>query len=741
LTCSWRTSREEIEKIKRATKHKGISVTARTSPINSPARRNKNEIMTSSSHVDNKTVLNINEKKIKNFDSAYKAITNKLIKNSMKNPKMRPAVLLTDREIKKHKKELEFKQQYSNNNVHQRLYVSCTRKIRSDVEKQEKEKTDRDKNEESFMPKTNKSKFDSKRRSVNDFLIDMSNFSTRKNMKINEGARIKIITEGKVNNSFFNKKGVRSRSPNYSMIKNLYDKGVKKQIQRSVSPDSLLLIDRNVAPKINKISRMLNRDKNVSEILYDDANTRRVKMNERRKSNYSTLNNSPAFNEKKNTSYMVSKVSKELENIWVYNNIHVKDDQLNLTQLVNVMTDMWYISSPITQNEQLLVSQAWGFLRGEELNGISVRNLLFFLIGIHKLKIGQIFIKSKNNIVDKTKDTSIGNTNQDIDFLESNNSSIRVPRRESIDINTSINEISYSWYVNYSEIGCFDKHNKFFFKDEEDQNKAYQIFSELIQRKASKAKCAYYIGANAGPVDRRFSYTPHINEKANQFDVANKHSSKNDPMTMKSTNMTFLHSEQLLQKGKEYKDKIEIKRSQIRNEEMREWTFTPVLNNPAAGSVKAKNRYDVILTSDDEPIRKNMAMAIDKNMAMAMDKNKNDMVITPDMLTHTFKRHFKETFDNSTLSGGYADDQGDGKRAHTPNLDVYLLHNTRPSKSTEEVISASSDSPEKPVSVSSKKNPTLHKEEAPILFLDINFGNNKMTRIVMYKGKHVTLNI
>jgi hypothetical protein len=92
----------------------------------------------------------------------------------------------------------------------------------------------------------------------------------------------------------------------------------------------------------------------------------------------------------------------------------------------------------------LLVSQAWGFLRGEELNGISVRNLLFFLIGIHKLKIGQIFIKSKNNIVDKTKDTSIGNTNQDIDFLESNNSSIRVPRRESIDINTSINEISYS---------------------------------------------------------------------------------------------------------------------------------------------------------------------------------------------------------------------------------------------------------------------------------------------------------
>jgi hypothetical protein len=79
----------------------------------------------------------------------------------------------------------------------------------------------------------------------------------------------------------------------------------------------------------------------------------------------------------------------------VDNNIHVKDDQLSLTQLVNVMTDMLYISSPITQNEKLLVSQAWGFLRGEELDGISVRNLLFFLIGIHKLKIGQIFIKSK----------------------------------------------------------------------------------------------------------------------------------------------------------------------------------------------------------------------------------------------------------------------------------------------------------------------------------------------------------
>jgi hypothetical protein len=271
--------------------------------------------MTNSSNVNNQTILNINEKKIKNFESAYKAITNKLIKNSMKNPKMRPAVLLTDKEIKKHKKELEYKQQYSEKNVHQRLYVSCTRKIRSDVERQEKDKIDREKTEASFMPKTNKSKFDSKRRSVNDFLSDMSNFSTRKNMKINEETRIKIITESRVNNSFFNNKGIRSRSPNYSMLTNLYEKGVKKQIQRSVSPESLLLIDRNIAPKINKVSRMLNRDKNVSEILYEDANTRKAKMAERRKSNYSSLNNSPTFNEKKNTSYMVSKVSKELENI------------------------------------------------------------------------------------------------------------------------------------------------------------------------------------------------------------------------------------------------------------------------------------------------------------------------------------------------------------------------------------------------------------------------------------------
>jgi hypothetical protein len=312
-------------------------------------------------------------------------------------------------------------------------------------------------------------------------------------------------------------------------------------------------------------------------------------------------------------------------------------------------------------------------------------------------------------------------------MLGSNSSSIVVPRRESIDINSSINEVSYSSYVNYTEVGCFDKHNKFFFKDEEDQNKAYQIFSELIQRKASKAKCAYFIGANAGPVDRRFSYKPHINEKSNQFDSVNKHSSKNDPMTMK--NMTFLHSEQLLQKGQEYKNKIENKRNQLRKDEMRECTFTPVLNTPFSGSVKAKNRYDVILTSDDDPIRNNM------------DKNKKDMMVAPDMLDHTFKRHFKETFDNSIMSGGYADDQGDGKRANTPNLDVYLLHNNRPSKSTEEVISASSDSPEKPVSVSSKKNQALHKEEAPILFLDINFGNNKMTRIVMYKGKQFALNI
>jgi hypothetical protein len=366
----------------------------------------------------------------------------------------------------------------------------------------------------------------------------------------------------------------------------------------------------------------------------------------------------------------------------------------------------------------LLVSQVWGFLRGEELSGISIRNLLFFLIGIHKLKIGQIFIKSKDNIVDKSKDTSIGNANRDINILSSNSSSIRVLKRESIDIASSINEISYVSYVNYSEIGCFDKDNKFFFKDEEDQTKAYKIFSELIQRKASKAKCAYFIGANAGPVDRRFSYKPHINEKTNQFDTVNKHSSKDDPTTMKSENLSFLHSDQLLQKGQEYKNKIESKRNQMMKEEMRECTFKPVLNSTVAGSVKAKNRYDVILTSDDDPIRKNM-------------------VVTPDMLKNTYKRHFKETFDNSILSNGYADDQGE--RSNTPNLDVYLMHNNRPSKTTDEVVSASSDSPEKPMSMNASKNQMLHKEEAPILFLDINFGNNKMTRIVMYKGKQVVV--
>lgn len=666
--------------------------------------------------------MNINEKKYKNFDTAYKAITNKLIKNSMNNTLMRPAVLLTDHEIEKHRKELEYRQRKDNGkSVYERLYTSNTRKVKDYIQHLEQDKLEKQQKEERFIPKTNKSKFDSKRRSVNDFLDDMRKFSTRKDMKIEEEARQKYIIETKMVNSYFDKKGNRSRSPDLSKINNLYNNGVKKQLQRSISPQSIPQ-DRNVGPKINKISRKLHRNMNVSEILYDDANKRRLKMSERRKSNYSSINSSSVFNEKKNTSYMVSKISKELENVCVYNSIHIKDAKIDLTQLVNIMTDMKYISSPITQVEKSLVGQAWEVLRGEELNGISTRNLLFFLIGIHKLKINQIFAKPKDLKTNKPENPSMSGINEDKNSLEMDCSSIRVSKIESIDVASSINDNPHS-YINNIDIGCFDKNEKFFFKDEADQMKAYKIFAQLIQRKASKAKCSYFIGANPDPVDRRFSYKPQINEKPNQFEVMDKSNSRILSMNMRSA--SSLRPEQLLKKGEDYKKNIAHKREIIRNEEMKECTFKPFTNSPVALKKKNENRYDVILTSDDEPILKKPSYG----------KVKKETISTSDLCKDNFKRHLNQTFESSLPSGGYADDQGNGKKLNSSSLDDYLVHKTRPSKNSEERKSISSDSPELPVSNIARQNEIFEREEAPILFLDVNFGNNKMTRIVMYKGK------
>ena len=205
-------------------------------------------------------------------------MSKKLIQNSMNNDYNRPVLLLTNKEIMNHKKDLEYRSNKKNNkSVYDRLYNTSTKNISKFVEQQESQRREKEELETKFIPKTNKnSKFGSRRRSMNDFFNDMKNFNRKKEFKIREKYLRKAVEEERSLNSYFTNKAKskRARSPNLTTINNLYDRGVKKQLQRSASPENKP-VNRSIIPKINKRSHLMVRDKDVSDILYNDASARK----------------------------------------------------------------------------------------------------------------------------------------------------------------------------------------------------------------------------------------------------------------------------------------------------------------------------------------------------------------------------------------------------------------------------------------------------------------------------------
>ena len=86
---------------------------------------------------------------------------------------------------------------------------------------------------------------------------------------------------------------------------------------------------------------------------------------------------------------------------------------------------MGYITQELTKNEKMLINKLWNILKGEELGGISARNLLFFLIGIHQLKIDQLYLKKKKS----NESLNISNLmSSDIDIDQN---SIQIPNPEN----------------------------------------------------------------------------------------------------------------------------------------------------------------------------------------------------------------------------------------------------------------------------------------------------------------------
>jgi len=479
--------RKQIEKIKHESKSKAATRSTRTSPTATRFSSRKGSAMVyrpfSKGAMNNPIVQKSNYSSTnvsnaptqKNFNIAYSTLSKKLIKNSMVKDKY-PSLLLTNREIKNMKRNEKLQKSKQNKTVYDRLYQTNTKKVSDYSVKLEKQRVEKELQDESFRPRINSSKFDSRRRSMKDFIEDMNHFSHKKESKIMEELRRKQRNESQLTNSFF--KHSCSRSPDFTKLNNLYDKGVKKQRMRSISPEKDSTVEMTAMPKINKKSKLLKRDMEVSEILYNDAQKRQQKMDSKRSvSQKKVAPKKSTSNDRANTSYLVSKISRDIEKICESLDINPKMQHLDFSPLVESMCEMGYVSHQITDTEKGMINLMWKILRGDELNGVSIRNLLFFLIGINQLNVDEIFYKSEEKSAEMSTIMSVPHS-----LLEDNSSYTKVdgPDMSEIHCTSDIKKLS--------GIGMFSTNDKFFFKNTDDQTKAYQLFSQFIQRKASLAK-------------------------------------------------------------------------------------------------------------------------------------------------------------------------------------------------------------------------------------------------------------
>ena len=278
-------------------------------------------------------------------------------------------------------------------------------------------------------------------------------------------------------------------------------------------------------PRINKSSYQLTRDGDVSNNLYDDAirRSKKLRLNRsmanlkipfKRNDYYQTKQQSLELTNK--TNHLVSKIAKELQRSVENNNIILKDNKLGFTELAYILVDMNYVSSNITESENKLLQFAWRLLRGFENDGISIRNLLSFLLGINGLNLKDIIADVDENKLNKTQ------INDNLQLLSPDSSyTIGIhPDREyskfennEVSVLSTINDKS-----NNSNIGIFMYNNeKFFFKSYEEQNKIMNIFRPFIVHKASSARCAYFIGTEVPPEDPSCPFKPEINPKSDMM--------------------------------------------------------------------------------------------------------------------------------------------------------------------------------------------------------------------------------
>lgn len=148
------------------------------------------------------------------------------------------------------------------------------------------------------------------------------------------------------------------------------------------------------------------------------------------------------------------------------------------------MMDMSYLSQYSSEHESELLTAMWKILRGDELEGVTIRNLLSFLLGIHNLKLKDIIANTEPSKLPTSQNNNMSNLLSPGDSYIDNTKDVSKLENGEISAISPIHDKS-----DISNVGVFlDKDEKFFFKNYDEQAYITKMFKLFIANKASSAK-------------------------------------------------------------------------------------------------------------------------------------------------------------------------------------------------------------------------------------------------------------
>lgn len=266
-------------------------------------------------------------------------------------------------------------------------------------------------------------------------------------------------------------------------------------------------------------SRMMVRNQRITDVLYQDAISRIKRkeiMSKERNTSYRS-NSEWKSSERVNSQMIASRLIKEFEKACSKHWIKPNKYNIDFAQLVLVLTSMEYVGKELNDDEKNLINFMWSTLRGDELGGVSARNIIFFLFGIHLLKIDEIIHPSNRSKAELHWSSDISGLINKIEYENDADNQFKAqPSNKSLHI-SQLN-ILEDEKLDESQIGAYwFSENKFFYQSFEEQIKMNKLFKQFLTKKATKAKCAYFIGKDASPIDPRFTYRPEINTKSSEL--------------------------------------------------------------------------------------------------------------------------------------------------------------------------------------------------------------------------------